>query len=184
MKRRSLLRSMAAAPLAAAPQPASWANAFAQQLRDDLLSHWRAERAYTMEALEAMPAADFDFRPSPEQRTFGEQLAHLGRANAAYFSSFAKAEGDPPTPPESAAKQDVSGYLAATFDFVERTLAGMTEADFSRRDVGLGRAGLHTTIDLFLRGYTHTAHHRGQIITYLRLKGITPPTWRFTPNGE
>jgi uncharacterized damage-inducible protein DinB len=27
----------------------------------------------------------------------------------------------------------------------------------------------------------HTAHHRGQIVVYLRVKGITPPAWQFEP---
>ena len=175
---------MAAAPLAAAPQSAEWTNAFARRLRDDLLNHWRVEREYTMEALEAMPAEDFDFRPSPEQRTFGEQLVHLGRANAAYFRAFAREGISPPEPPDSTAKETARSYVAASFDFVELTLAGMSEADFARRDVAFGRAAAHTTIDLFLRGYTHTAHHRGQIITYLRVKGVEPPVWRFQPNGE
>ena len=183
MKRRNLLQSMAAAPLAAAPSSGAWSNAFARQLRDDLLGHWRVEREYTMEVLEAMPEADFDFRPSPEQRTFGEQLTHLGRANAAYFAPLAK-EGFSQTEPERATKETARRYVAATFDYVEQTFAALSEADFQRRDVGFGRRGQpHTTIDLFLRGYTHTAHHRGQIVTYLRVKGIKPPAWRFTPNG-
>jgi uncharacterized damage-inducible protein DinB len=29
----------------------------------------------------------------------------------------------------------------------------------------------------------HTAHHRGQLVVYLRVKGIVPPTWAFEPTA-
>jgi hypothetical protein len=32
--------------------------------------------------------------------------------------------------------------------------------------------------------YAHTAHHRGQAVVYLRVKGITPPTWKFEPTAS
>jgi uncharacterized damage-inducible protein DinB len=38
-------------------------------------------------------------------------------------------------------------------------------------------------VDIFLRAYMHTAHHRGQIITYLRVNEIVPPTWKFEPHA-
>ncbi len=186
MERRTILQGLAvsAATAPAAAGSSAWKNSFAQQLRDDLLVHWRSEREYTLEVLEAMPAEHFDFKPVDEQRTFAEQLQHTGLANAHYFASFAKDAG-PPADPTSLSKESVRKCVAATFDYSESVLSSLSESDFSRRDVKMrfpGRA--HTAQDVFLRAYVHTAHHRGQIIAYLRLKGITPPPWRFPPNGK
>jgi uncharacterized damage-inducible protein DinB len=33
--------------------------------------------------------------------------------------------------------------------------------------------------DALLNMYMHTAHHRGQAIIYLRLKGVEPPQYRY-----
>ena len=36
---------------------------------------------------------------------------------------------------------------------------------------------------MLFRAYMHTAHHRGQVVTYLRVKGLVPPTWKFEPHA-
>jgi hypothetical protein len=60
----------------------------------------------------------------------------------------------------------------------------MTQKDLFRKDLPLFK-GLppHSGTDICMRAYMHTAHHRGQAIVYLRVKGITPPTWKFEPRG-
>ena len=183
MKRRTILQGLAVSAAPAAAGSAAWENAFAQQLRDDLLSHWRSEREYTLEVLEAMPAEHFSYKPVDVQRTFAEQLEHAALANARYFSGFAK-DAPAPTDPASLSKESLREFVAATFDYVESVLSALNEADFLRRDLNMPfRSRPHTAQDIFLRAYMHTAHHRGQIIAYLRLKGITPPPWRFPANG-
>ena len=186
MKRRTVIRSLAAS--AAAPSAvasAGWSNSFAKQLRDDMLSHWRSTREYSLEVLEAMPPEHFDFRPVEEQMTFAEQLTHFSSSNAGYFSGFGKDVAGPrPQRPEMLSKDTVRTFSQATFAYVETILGNLTEADFFRRDIRFSsRSGPHTAQDIFFRAYMHTAHHRGTIIAYLRLKGIPPPRWRFPPSG-
>lgn len=186
MKRRTVIQSLAAS--AAAPSAAAstgWSNGFAKQLRDDMLSHWRSTAEYSLEVLEAMPPEHFDFRPVEEQMTFAEQLTHFSSANAGYFSGFGKDAGGPrPERPAHLTKDTVRSFAQAAFAYVETILSHLTEADFFRRDIRFSsRSGPHTAQDIFFRAYMHTAHHRGTIIAYLRLKGITPPRWRFPPSG-
>ena len=186
MKRRTIIQGLAAAstaPLAGASS--GWSKGFAEQLRSDLLAHWHSTREYSLEMLEAMPAEHFDFKPVEEQQTFAEQFEHFASNNAGYFSHFRKEVGEPrPTRPESLTKDTLREFVGATFDYVEAVLSGLTEEEFLRRDVRMSpRSKSHTAQDVFLRAYMHTAHHRGQIVTYLRLKGVTPPGWRFPPNG-
>ncbi len=186
MERRTALRSLAAVPLAAsaaAGATSGWSNAFAERLRDDFLVHWRSTKDYTLAVLEAMPAREFGFQPAAGQFTFAEQLEHIGLANNAYFSSFAtdvKRENVEGPPPRSQAA--LRRYLNASFDYGTEVLGALTEEDFSRRDISFVPS-THTAQDLFLRGYMHSAHHRGQLVVYLRLKGITPPPWVFSPTG-
>ena len=181
-----MLQSLAALPLAASPASAAdaaWSNEFAKRQRDDFLAHWRSTREYTLEVLGIMPADKLDFKPSDEQRTFAEQLEHLARANDAYYSRFEKELETPrPEPPAELTKESLRQYLTASFDYSEAVLEAVTEADFMRRDLILREP--HSAQDVFLRGYMHTAHHRGQVITYLRILGIEPPLWRFPGQGD
>jgi uncharacterized damage-inducible protein DinB len=164
--------------------PDVWHNTFAQQLRSDLITHWHNEREYTLEVLETMPAKHFSYRPTVAQNTFAEQLKHTARANTLYFFSFAK-DAQIPIDPTSLDKSSLREYVSVTFEYAGSILSNLSESDFSRRDLSMPfPAKPHTAQDVFLRAYRHTADHRGQLICYLRLKGISPPQWRFSPNGR
>ena len=184
MKRRTALRGLAGFGAAAVSSSAAagWSDPFAEKLRDDFLGHWISTRDYSLEVLDAMPEEHYSFKPTPQQRTFAEQSAHFALANNAYFDRFGKqTKTAKPEQPEVLTKASIRDYVAASFEYVRETLASLDETDFKRRDYSL-RAP-HTAQDLFLRAYMHTAHHRGQIIVYLRLKGIEPPAWKFAPQG-
>ena len=75
-------------------------------------------------------------------------------------------------------------YLASTFDYVTDVLNMLSEQDLIRTDLKIGSSvPPHSGTDLFMRAYMHTAHHRGQVVVYLRLKGIVPPAWAFEPTA-
>ena len=132
--------------------------------------------------MEAMPADGFDSRPDPAQRGFGEQFIHIARANNAYVSAFGILK--PPAPPETSDKQACRSYLAASFDYVTEVLNKLTGKDLARQDLKFSpKLPPHSATDLFMRAYMHTAHHRGQAVVYLRVRGIVPPTWKFEPTG-
>lgn len=192
MKRRHLVRVLAGACAATsvpAASPAEWTNSFSKTLRDSFAAHWLDTKEYTLAVLDAMPADGFDSRPNAAQRTFGEQLIHLSRANNAYFRGFDVVPAPAPldatqeeldklvSPSDKAA---VRRYLEASFDYGTEVLNNLTQ-ELLTGDVTLFGRQRHTGTDVFLRAYMHTAHHRGQIVVYLRVRGITPPAWQFEP---
>ncbi len=175
MRRRSLLPVLAGAAVPSQGQTVP----FVLQFRDSFLRHWQVERGYTLAVAEAMPAEQYGFKPHPIQRSFGEQLHHLAAANIAYFSAYDLAP--PPERPKEFDKETVRKYVGASWDYTIGVLRKLGERDLLRRDLGAPRFPAHSGTDLCLRAYTHTAHHRGQAIVYLRLKEIAPPTWAFEP---
>ena len=192
MKRRQFVQGLAAASVgtaALAAPPDDWPNGFAKTLRDSFAAHWLDTKQYTLAVLDAMPPDGFDTRPNPAQRTFGEQLIHLARANTAYFRGFdvvavpelLDASQEEPDRLVSASDKDaVRRYVAASFDYGTAALDALTQILLTG-DVTLFGRQPHTGTDVFLRAYMHTAHHRGQIVVYLRVRGITPPAWQFEP---
>lgn len=194
MQRRDLFPALAAAPSAFAQSSApGWPDGFAKSWHDTFQEHWRDTKDYTLAVLDAMPPNGFDTKPHPVQRTFGDQLRHLAVANIVYFRSFGLA----PLPatltvdrnaleklaPETD-KEAVRKFVVASFDFVSLVLSKMTQKDLLRKDLNLFKgAPPHSGTDVCLRAYMHSAHHRGQAVVYLRVKGITPPAWKFEPRG-
>ena len=186
MTRRRIIATLAASAAPAAAQAASgWKNTFAEQLKNDFIAHWKSTAEYSLDCVDAMPAEHFGFRPTDEQRTFAEQLAHFARGNVGYFSSFKKGPKPPTQPAGELTKINVREFVEQSFEYSLGVLENLTEADFMRRDIAFNNPNnVHTAQDIFLRGYMHTAHHRGQVVAYLRLKNTPPPAWRFPPNGE
>ena len=49
-------------------------------IKDALVKHWKVTGELTIAVAEAMPAADYNFRPNPEEMSFGQLMAHIGAA--------------------------------------------------------------------------------------------------------
>src|SRR6187200_544226 len=50
-------------------------------MKDALVKHWKVTGDFTMAVAKTMPAADWGFRPNPEEMTFGELIPHIAGAN-------------------------------------------------------------------------------------------------------
>ena len=190
MRRRQLLLGVGAPALL----PVQGGRSFALAWRDSFTEHWRDTREYTLAVLDAMPPDGFDLKPNPAQMSFGEQMRHLAAANAAYFNGFGivPVEGEVLSldraeirrrvnPSDKAA---VRRFVAASFEYVAAVLGKLTERDLARTDLVMWKGvPAHSAIDICMRAYMHTAHHRGQAVVYLRVKGLTPPAWQFEPTA-
>ena len=186
MQRRALFLGIAGAAATAAAPARDWENRFAEQLRDDFLAHWEVEKQYSLAVLDAMPVEQYDLKPTPVQRSFVDQIGHYAYANTNYFRTFGLPIEPPPVPAENSPPH-LRSYLIASYDYVAQVLTAMTEEDFRRRDIDfspVGPTNLHTAQDVFMRAYMHSAHHRGSVVVYLRLAGVEPPRWRFSPQGS
>src|ERR1035437_675391 len=57
-------------------------GAFAQStVKDALVKHWKTSGEFTVAVASAMPADSYNFRPNPEEMSFGQLMAHIGVAN-------------------------------------------------------------------------------------------------------
>jgi hypothetical protein len=154
-------------------------------VKDALVKHWKTTADFTLAVAKAMPAADYGFKPVPEEMSFGLVLVQVAGANV---SACANASGMPrPAIPAKISeavkagkdvdKDTVVQFLSDTFDFCNQAVAAMTP---EKLDAVVGPENRKMTAFEWLWAYfTHTAHHRGQAEVYLRLKGIKPPDYVF-----
>ena len=134
-------------------------------------------KAYTKRYLDAMPSEDYNFKPDPEVRSFAQQMLHLADANY-YFISIAC--GKPSPIGAVSLEQTIAPTKEATvkavldsYDYCIDTLNEVTE-DQLLETVKFGDLEVPRSA-AFSKAYEHQAHHRGQAVLYMRLKGITPP---------
>jgi uncharacterized damage-inducible protein DinB len=143
-----------------------------------LVADWTRARDYTKEYLDAMPEDGLGLKPTPDIRSFAEQMLHLANANFA-FASTATGAANPQQGKnlekmdEYKTKAGLTKIVMESYDFVINSVKGM---DLKKMDEQVKFFGRDLTRAAALeKGFEHQTHHRGQTTIYLRLKGVKPP---------
>ena len=130
-------------------------------------------------AADLMPVDKYGFKPTPQQMSFGEIIAHEASSNETLCASIA---GGAQAPSESAAgatapKDELVARLRKSFDYCGTVIAQMNEATladsvpfFNGRKATRARAIVALVQDW--------ADHYAQAAMYLRANGILPPSAR------
>ena len=153
-------------------------------VKDALVKHWKTTADFTLAVAKLMPADQYGFKPVPAELSFSQVVVQVGGAN---LGACANASGMPrPAVPQKItealkSEKDVDKdtaikFLGDTFDFCQQAVASMTPEKF---DAVVGTTRKMTGFEWLWAYFTHTAHHRGQLEVYLRLKGIQPPDYVF-----
>jgi uncharacterized damage-inducible protein DinB len=142
--------------------------AFSQEnkMTQMLAKHWKTSRDLTLAVAEAMPESGYTFKPNAGEMSYGELMVHIALAQANY-ASRAAGEKSPLQKPEATDKATAIKLLNDSYSYC----IGKIEA--------LNDDKLSAAAEPLWGGFTHTAHHRGQAEVYLRVKDITPPTYKF-----
>jgi uncharacterized damage-inducible protein DinB len=132
-------------------------------------------RGYVVAAAEAMPEEHYGFKPTPDVRSFGQLLGHIANANYNFCAAPKKVASPNKSDIEKTAttKTAIVAAVKESFAFCDSAYeiadAGLTEMVKSgQREVG---AGYPLTFNI-----AHNFEHYGNIVTYMRLKGLVPPS--------
>jgi len=143
------------------------------------VADWMRAKDYTKEYLDAMPEDGVGFKPTPDIRSFAEQMLHLANANFAFASAATGATN--PKEGKNLEKMDEYKTKAAltkivmeSYDFVINSVKGMDVKKLDEQVKLFGRFEVTRAVALN-KGFEHQTHHRAQTTIYLRLKGVKPP---------
>jgi uncharacterized damage-inducible protein DinB len=154
----------------------------AQFTQSQMIGEWQRAKAYTKEYLDSMPPDDYAFKPTPEVRSFAQQMLHLADVNYLFAvtasgkaSPFGENLADHAQLQRAIAqtKEAVSRAVMDSYDWLIATLQAMTPdqlqemTKFSKWDL--------TRFGMYGKAFEHQTHHRGQMTIYFRLKGLVPP---------
>jgi uncharacterized damage-inducible protein DinB len=137
-------------------------------------------KGYVTRAADKMPEDQYAFKPTPDVRSFGQLVAHVADAN---YGFCAAAAGEKPpaggfeSPIEkgkSTTKADLQKALADSFAYCDKIHAGMTDAGGAA--VVKSVFGEMAKLSLLEFNTHHDFEHYGNMVTYLRLKNIVPPS--------
>lgn len=154
-----------------APAPAS--------AQDPLSFHTRhmyaGVKTLLLRSAEKMPEENYSFRPVETVRTFGQIIGHA--ADSQYMYCAIVLGEKPPMPANEKTKTTKADLIAGLKDalaYCDRAYDTMTDA------AGAQMMKLHThempKLGLLSINNIHSTEHYGNIITYLRIKNIIPPS--------
>jgi len=174
---------LCALPAAAQMTPAQGGQAMAataNPLSTTLKAMWDGIKRNLSESAEKMPEAEYAFKPTPEVRSFGQILGHVANSHYAYCS-MVKGEKNPNQGNDLekvTAKADLVKALNESIAYCDGVYGTMTDAAVVEMvKVGQGEKATQAMRGRPLIGnISHDNEHYGNIVTYLRIKGIVPPS--------
>lgn len=137
-------------------------------------------RRNLIEAAQAMPPAEYAFKPTPQVRSFAELLGHVAMANY-FFCSMAKGEASPSKANIERTisdKERMTKALGDSLTYCDTVYKETTDANANQmvKIAGPGGATQSTRAQVLMFNTTHNNEHYGNVILYLRLKNIVPPS--------
>jgi uncharacterized damage-inducible protein DinB len=171
MKRLVLLLALALPVPLAAQAPAGATSAVATSR-----GVWRMMIGYVAQAAQDMPEADYAYKPVATVRSFGELIAHIAGGQ---YLMCAAALGE--TPRAEDAFEHITGKAALVEVLTQST--AYCERAYAQADAEMGAATTlfgqqQTRMFAVTLNTTHVGEHYGNIVTYMRMKGMVPPSSR------
>ena len=131
-------------------------------------------------AAQEMPEENYAFKPTPDVRSFGQLVGHVADANY-MFCSMASGETNPAKNVEKTktAKADLVAAIKDSVAYCNQVFEKMTDASGSQttkfRSFNLSK------LTILSLNTAHTDEHYGNMVTYMRLKGMVPPSSQSQP---
>jgi uncharacterized damage-inducible protein DinB len=174
-----LFSFLLAIPLAAQTGPQAPPKDLSAWLRNS----YTTNRKFIARTAEKMPEESYGMRPGaqPEVRTFGQLIGHLANFNYRWCSD-AKGEKNPMEETDFeklAAKADLVKALNSALTYCDTAYAMLTDANSmdlvqGTRDDGTKVPVLR--ISRLISNFAHNNEHYGNLVTYMRIKSIVPPS--------
>ena len=143
-------------------------------------SNWKRAKKWTLDYIDAMPDSAMGFKPTPEVRSFAEQMLHLAfwnfgliEAAGGKASPYGKDQATLEKRDDLKTKAELRKVVEASYDNVLTAIAGIDEAKLLEQVTYFNSKVTWLTVLTY--ALDHQTHHRGQTTIYLRLKGVTPP---------
>src|ERR1700758_1129111 len=133
------------------------------------------QKGILIRSAEKMPEENYSFKPVDTVRSFGQIIGHL--ADAQYlFCSTASGEKSPDLNIEKTktSKADLVAALKEGFAYCDKVYDSMTDAAATQTVKFFGNDVPKYAVLSINIG--HNMEHYGNLVTYMRIKGIVPPT--------
>jgi uncharacterized damage-inducible protein DinB len=142
---------------------------------------WEEAQTHCIEVAEAMPADLYSYKPTPESKSFAEQMVHIGYTIELLTKRYVQGKEDKPNTPDASkmSKEEIIMLLKNGFNYTTKVIKTIEQEKLEETCV-MYHSG-NTVSRAFALFYVqdHLTNHRAKANLYLRMNNITPPeyTW-------
>lgn len=142
-----------------------------------LTGDFERQKGILLKYVDAMPDSGMAFAPTKGVRTYAQQLEHIAQATAMIIGRVAQAGTPPAGDPKVylSDKAALKDFIVKSFDFAVAAVQNMSPAAMSAEAelFGMKRTGWKWVVGV----QEHAAWTLGQTVPYLRMNGVTPPSY-------
>lgn len=142
-------------------------------LSADLKNSYTFIKGTLIKSADEMPEADYSFKASSTERTYGEIIGHIADVQLALCGN-AKGESKKGTAGSKTTKADLVAALKASFDYCDGVYDSFTDAAATQMVKVFGHS--ETKLSALWGNLGHDEEMYGYMAVYLRLKNLVPPT--------
>ncbi|WP_298928271.1 DinB family protein [uncultured Allomuricauda sp.] len=140
---------------------------------------WLEAEKHCLEVANAMPEELYGYRPTPESKTFAEQLVHIGYTVELLTKRYVQGmEVKPNTPDASTmSKQEILQLLKNGFAYTTEVIYAVEQSKLDETCVMYHSGNTVSRAFAFFYVQDHLTNHRAKANLYLRMNNIKPPSY-------
>ena len=132
-------------------------------------------RAWIEGAAEKMPEGQYAFKPDPAVRSFGQILGHVADANYTFCAGvLGESSPAPEIEKTKTTKAELTAALRNAFAYCGRAYDALTDASVNETVKAYGQE--RNKLGVLWFNASHNLEHYGNLVAYMRMKGIVPPS--------
>jgi uncharacterized damage-inducible protein DinB len=125
-------------------------------------------------AAEKMPEEEYGFKPDPAVRSFGQIVGHIADANRLFCSGVLGESSNSAIEKTKTTKAELSSALHDAFTYCNRAYDTLTDANMNETVKAYGQE--RNKLGVLWFNASHNLEHYGNLVVYMRTKGIVPPS--------
>jgi uncharacterized damage-inducible protein DinB len=144
-------------------------------LSTDTKNFYNGIKGTLTKAADEMSDADYSFKASPAEKTYGAMIGHIADVQLALCGNANGEQKMGDAEKTKTTKADLVAALKASFDYCDGVYGSLTDADAATKVTMFG-PNKATKLAVLNFNIAHDNEMYGQLVVYLRIKGLVPPS--------
>jgi uncharacterized damage-inducible protein DinB len=127
------------------------------------------------QAADKMPEEEYAFKPDPGSRSFAQILGHVADANYLFCSAVLGEKNPAPNAEKTkTTKAELKSALREAFVYCQKAYDALNDANAQETVKAFGQE--RNRLGVLWFNAAHNLEHYGNLVVYMRTKGIVPPS--------